>query len=106
LHVALDNSSTHSTPEVNRWLERHKRVYLHFTPTSASWLNIVVIWFSILTRQRVHRGVYHDVPELIARRAFGFHSPAALIALASSNSPTCAPHYPGDTTHGNVKREL
>jgi transposase len=66
LHVVLDNSSTHSTPEINRWLERHKRVHFHFTPTSASWMNMVEIWFSILTKQQVRRGVYHDVPELIA----------------------------------------
>jgi transposase len=66
LHVVLDNSSTHSTPEVKRWLQRHKRVHFHFTPTSASWMNMVEIWFSILTKQQVRRGVYHDVPELIA----------------------------------------
>ena len=66
LHVVLDNSSTHSTPEVTRWLERHSRVHFHFTPTSASWMNMVEIWFSILTKQQVRRGVYHDVPELIA----------------------------------------
>jgi transposase len=66
LHVVLDNSSTHSTPEVTRWLERHKRVQFHFTPTSASWMNMIEIWFSILTKQQVRRGVYHDVPELIA----------------------------------------
>jgi transposase len=66
LHVVLDNSSTHSTPEVERWLERHKRVHFHFTPTSASWMNMVEIWFSILTNQQVRRGIYRDVPELIA----------------------------------------
>lgn len=66
LHVVLDNSSTHSTPEVKAWLARHKRVQFHFTPTSASWMNMVEIWFSILTKQQVRRGVYHDVPELIA----------------------------------------
>jgi len=66
LHVVLDNSSTHSTPEVKAWLARHKRVHFHFTPTSASWMNMVEIWFSILTSQQVRRGVYHDVPELIA----------------------------------------
>jgi transposase len=66
LHVVLDNSSTHSTPAVKRWLERHKRVHFHFTPTGASWLNMVEIWFSILTKQQVRRGVYHDVSELIA----------------------------------------
>jgi transposase len=70
LHVVLDNSSTHSTPEVNRWLQRHPRVHFHFTPTSASWLNMVEIWFSILTKQQVRRGVYHDVPELIAAIAY------------------------------------
>src|SRR6266851_763567 len=66
LHVVLDNSSTHSTPEVERWLQRHKRVHFHFTPTSASWMNMIEIWFSILTNQQVRRGVYHDVPELTA----------------------------------------
>ncbi len=66
LHVVLDNSSTHCTPEVNTWLERHQRVHFHFTPTSASWMNMVEIWFSILTKQQVRRGVDHDVPELIA----------------------------------------
>ncbi len=66
LHVVLDNSSTHSTPEVARWLARHRRVHFHFTPTSASWMNMVEIWFSILTNQQIRRGVYHDVPELIA----------------------------------------
>jgi transposase len=66
LHVVLDNSSTHSTPEIKAWLARHPRVHFHFTPTSASWLNMVEIWFSILTKQQVRRGVYHDVPELIA----------------------------------------
>ena len=66
LHVVLDNSSTHSTPEVRAWLERHTRVHFHFTPTSASWMNMVEIWFSILTTQQVRRGVYHDVSELIA----------------------------------------
>jgi len=66
LHVVLDNSSTHSTPEIKAWLARHPRVHFHFTPTSASWLNMVEIWFSILTKQQVRRGVYRDVPELIA----------------------------------------
>jgi transposase len=66
LHVVLDNSSTHSTPAVKAWLARHKQVQFHFTPTSASWMNMVEIWFSILTKQQVRRGVYHDVPELIA----------------------------------------
>ena len=52
LHLVLDNSSTHSTPEVTRWLARHRRVHFHFTPTGASWMNMVEIWFSILTNSR------------------------------------------------------
>ena len=66
LHVVLDNSSTHTTPEVERWLARHKRVHFHFTPTGASWMNLIESWFSILTRQQVRRGAYHNVSELIA----------------------------------------
>jgi hypothetical protein len=66
LHIVLDNSSTHSTPEVTRWLARHRRVHFHFTPKGASWMNLVESWFSILTRQQVRRGSYASVPELIA----------------------------------------
>lgn len=66
LAIVLDNSSTHSTPEVKRWLARHKRVSFHFTPTGASWMNLVECWFSILTRKQVRRGTYASVPELVA----------------------------------------
>jgi transposase len=66
LHLVVDNSSTHATPEVTRWLHRHRRVHLHFTPTGASWMNLVESWFSILTRQHVRRGSFATVPELIA----------------------------------------
>ena len=66
LHLVLDNSSTHSTPEVQRWLARHKRVTFHFTPTGASWMNLVECWFSILTRKQIRRGTYASVPQLIA----------------------------------------
>src|SRR5467141_29460 len=56
LHVILDNSSTHTTPAVHAWLATHPRVHFHFTPTGASWLNMVEAWFSILTRKSVRRG--------------------------------------------------
>jgi transposase len=65
LHVVLDNSSTHSTPEVRTWLEKHPRIHLHFTPTSASWLNMVEAWFGILTRQSVRRGSFPTVKALV-----------------------------------------
>jgi len=58
LHVVLDNSSTHKTPEVLRWLQAHPRVTFHFTPTSASWLNQVEGFFSILTRRSIRRASF------------------------------------------------
>lgn len=65
LHVILDNSSTHKTPEVKAWLDAHPRVHFHFTPTGASWLNMVEAWFSILTRKSVRRGSFDTVRALI-----------------------------------------
>jgi len=66
LHLVVDNSSTHTTDEVRRWLARHRRVHLHFTPKGASWMNLVESWFSILTRQHVRRGSFASVRELVA----------------------------------------
>ena len=65
LHVILDNSSTHKTPDVKAWLEAHPRVHFHFTPTGASWLNMVEAWFSILTRKSVRRGSFDTVRALV-----------------------------------------
>jgi transposase len=64
LHLILDNSSTHKTAEVRRFVEQHPRFHFHFTPTSASWLNAVETWFSQLERRAVHRGVFTSVQEL------------------------------------------
>jgi len=66
LHVILDNVSTHKTPAVRAWLERHPRITFHFTPTSASWMNQVETWFGILSRQAIRRGSFGSVTELIA----------------------------------------
>ena len=65
LHLIVDNSSTHSTPEVKRWLARHRRFHLHFTPTSSSWLNLVERWFAELSRRRIRRGTFNSVGELV-----------------------------------------
>jgi transposase len=65
LHVILDNSSTHSTPAVRDWVAAHPRVQFHFTPTGASWLNLVEVWFSILTRKSVRRGSFDTVRALV-----------------------------------------
>jgi transposase len=64
LHLILDNSSTHKTPDVQKWLATHPRFILHFTPTSASWLNAVEGWFSQLERRAIYRGVFTSVSEL------------------------------------------
>jgi len=66
LHVVLDNVSTHTTPAVRAWLERHPRIRFHFTPTSASWMNQIETWFGILTRKAVRRGSFGSVKELVA----------------------------------------
>ncbi len=66
LHLIVDNYSTHKSPAVQRWLKRHPRVHFHFTPTSASWLNMVERWFRELTQRRLRRGVFKSVPDLIA----------------------------------------
>lgn len=65
VHVILDNVSTHKTPAVQAWLAKHKRFHFHFTPTSASWMNQIEIWFGILTRQALRRGSFHGVRALI-----------------------------------------
>jgi transposase len=66
LHVVLDNSSTHKTPAVKRWLLRHPRVVFHFTPTSSSWLNLVERWFAELTRRLLKRSAHRSVRALEA----------------------------------------
>ena len=64
--MILDNYGTHNHPQVKTWLEKHPRFPLHFTPTSASWLNLVERWFGEITRKRIRRGVFKSVPELVA----------------------------------------
>ena len=66
LHLILDNYGTHKHPAVQRWLTRHPRFNLHFTPTSSSWLNLVERWFRELTTKRIRRGSFGSVKELVA----------------------------------------
>jgi transposase len=66
VHVVLDNSSTHKTPAVQRWLVRHPRFVVHFTPTYSSWLNLVERWFGELTSKWLRRGTHRSVRELVA----------------------------------------
>ena len=65
IHVIADNYSPHKHPAVKAWLARNKRVHMHFTPTSASWLNMVERFFRDITEKRIRRGVFRSVPELV-----------------------------------------
>ena len=64
LHLILDNYGTHKTPAIKRWLLRHPRFHLHFTPTSTSWLNLVERWFAALTEKQLRRGAHRSTREL------------------------------------------
>ena len=66
VHLILDNYGTHKTPRIQRWLVRHPRFHLHFTPTGASWLNLVERWFALITDKQIRRGVHRSVRELEA----------------------------------------
>ncbi|KLU09364.1 transposase [Kocuria sp. SM24M-10] len=64
LHLVMDNYAVHKTAEVKAWLAANPRFHVHFTPTSASWLNLVEVWFGIIERQALHRADVASVPEL------------------------------------------
>jgi transposase len=66
VHLVLDNYATHKTPAIQRWLAAHPRFQLHFTPTGASWLNLVERWFAELTERKLRRGAHRSVRELNA----------------------------------------
>lgn len=67
IHLVVDNYSTHKHPEVKRWLAAHPRYQVHYTPTYASWLNQVEIWFNIITQRAIRRGTFRSVKALIAK---------------------------------------
>lgn len=66
LHLIADNYATHKHPTVQKWLAKHPRFIMHFTPTSASWLNMVERFFRDITTERIRRGVFTSVSELVA----------------------------------------
>lgn len=65
LHLIVDNYATHKHPKVQSWLKRHRRFHLHFTPTSSSWLNLIERWFREITDNRLRRGTFRSVEQLI-----------------------------------------
>ena len=64
VHLILDNYSTHKTESVKRWLARHPRFHVHFTPTYSSWLNQVELWFSKIERDLIYRGIFKSTHDL------------------------------------------
>ncbi len=66
IHLIVDNARTHKTPLIHRWLVRHPRFHVHFTPTSGSWMNLVERWFAALTEKQLRRGVHRSTRELEA----------------------------------------
>lgn len=64
IHLVMDNYGTHKTPAVRRWFVRHPRFHVHFTPTSASWLNQVERWFATLTQKQIRRGTHRSTQQL------------------------------------------
>jgi len=66
VHVVLDNSCTQKTPSIQRWLVRHPRFTLHFTPTYGSWINLVERWFAELTTKSIKRSARRSLPDLVA----------------------------------------
>ncbi len=64
VHLILDNYGTHKTPLIHRWLAKRPRFHLHFTPTSASWLNVVERWFALLTERQIKRAAHRSTLEL------------------------------------------
>jgi transposase len=67
IHLVADNYATHKHPTVRRWLAAHPRVHVHFTPTYASWLNQVEIWFNLITQRAIRRGTFRAVQDLVAK---------------------------------------
>jgi transposase len=65
VHVVLDHAATHKTPSIQRWLQRHPRFTLHFTPTHSSWLNLVERWFAELTTKWIKRSAHRSVGDLV-----------------------------------------
>jgi transposase len=65
IHIIVDNLALHKHPNVKEWLANHPHVHMHFTPTHASWLNQIELWFSVLQRQKLKRALFTSIEDLI-----------------------------------------
>lgn len=100
LHLVLDNYATHKTESVKKWLLRHPRFHLHFTPTSASWLNLVERWFAELTSRKLRRSAHRGVVDSNATSAAGSTSGTRTPSRSSGRRPpTTSPKPSPHTAH-------
>jgi transposase len=90
LHLVMDNYAAHKHPAVRTWLAANPRVHVHFTPTHASWMNLVEVWFSLIERQAIHRGTFGSVKDLNAKiRAYidGWKRPLPSLRVDQDRRP-------------------
>ena len=107
VHLVLDNSATHKTALIRGWLAKRPRYHVHFTPTSASWINQVERWFGLLTERALRRGVHCSVAELERDiRAFIDATNAAPRPSAGSRRPTASSPASGVSACGPWPRRL
>ena len=86
----MDNYAAHKHPAVRAWLAANPRVHVHFTPTHASWMNLVEVWFSLIERQAIHRGTFGSVKDLNAKiRAYidGWKRPLPSLRVDQDRRP-------------------
>jgi transposase len=101
LHIVCDNYGSHKHPNVKAWLAKNPRIQLHFTPTSGSWLNVVEIFFSIITRQAIRRGSFtsvSDLAEAIRRFIDGWNDRCAPFVWTKSADELLVHARPGQRT--------
>ena len=105
IHLILDNYTTHKHEDVRKWLDKHPRFHLHFTPTSSSWLNLVERWFRELTDKALRRGVFHSVPDLVKNTVAPLESGVVLRRTLRYSAALMADPYPRRQREGGVHRD-
>jgi len=88
LHLVMDNYAAHKRVEIRDWLTANPRVHVHFTPTSASWMNLVEVWFGIIERQAIHRGTF------VASASSPARSATSSTAGTAEPTPSSGPRPP------------
>ncbi len=99
LHLICDNYATHKHPKVKEWIVRHPRFHVHFTPTSASWLNMVERFFRNITTERLRNGVFRSVPELITaiKEYIALHNKTPSLSCGPPKPMTSSPRSSAPT---------